>query len=77
MSMTPAEYLTTTIKVEANGYGLKGRGKVTTFAGYQAVLPPGGKGDDAAELPDVQVGDQLDLAALDPQQKFTSPGAIQ
>ncbi len=73
--MTPAEYLTTTIKVEANGYGLKARGKVTTFAGYQAVSPPGGKGDDAAELPDVQVGDQLDLAALDPQQKFTSPPA--
>ena len=73
--MTPAEYLTTTIKVEANGYGLKARGKVTTFPGYQAVLPVGGKGDDAAELPDVQVGDQLTLVAIDPQQKFTSPPA--
>lgn len=73
--MTPAEYLTTTIKVEASGYGLKARGKVTTFAGYQAVLPPGGKGDDAAELPDVKVGDVLTLAGLDPQQKFTSPPA--
>ena len=41
--MTPAEYLTTTIKIEANGYGLKARGKVTTFQGYQAVSPPGGK----------------------------------
>ena len=48
--MTPAEYLTTTIKVEANGYGLKARGKVTTFPGYQAVLPVGGKGDDAARV---------------------------
>ncbi|MEK9605367.1 MAG: type I DNA topoisomerase, partial [Gammaproteobacteria bacterium] len=73
--MTPAEYLTTTIKVEAKGYGLKARGKVTTFPGYQAVSPPGGKGDDAAELPDVQVGDVLELVALDPQQKFTSPPA--
>jgi len=73
--MTPAEYLTTTIKVGASGYGLKARGKVTTFAGYQAVLPPGGKGDDAAELPDVKVGDVLTLAGLDPQQKFTSPPA--
>ena len=73
--MTPAEYLTTTIKAEANGYGLKARGKVTTFPGYQAVLPVGGKGDDAAELPDVQVGDQLKLVAIDPQRKFTSPPA--
>ena len=73
--MTPAEYLTTTIKVEANGYGVKARGKVTTFPGYQAVLPVGGKGDDAAELPDVQVGDQLTFVAIDPQQKFTSPPA--
>jgi DNA topoisomerase-1 len=73
--MTPAEYLTTTIKVEASGYGLKARGKVTTFPGYQAILPVGGKGDDAAELPDVQVGDQLILVAIDPQQKFTSPPA--
>jgi DNA topoisomerase-1 len=73
--MTPAEYLTTTIKVKANGYGLKARGKVTIFSGYQAVSPPGGKGDDAAELPDVQVGDMLELVALDPQQKFTSPPA--
>ena len=73
--MTPAEYLTTTIKVKANGYGLKARGKVTTFPGYQAVSPPSGKGDDAAELPDVQVGDLLELVALDPQQKFTSPPA--
>ena len=73
--MTPAEYLTTTIKVKANGYGLKARGKVTIFSGYQAVSPPGGKGDDAGELPDVQVGDMLELVALDPQQKFTSPPA--
>ena len=73
--MTPAEYLTTTIKVEANGYGLKARGKVTTFPGYQAVLPLSSKGDDAAELPDVQVGGILELIALDPQQKFTSPPA--
>ena len=73
--MRPAEYLTTTIKLDAAGYGLKARGKVTTFLGYQAVLPPGGKGDDASELPDVQVGDALSLHALDPQQKFTSPPA--
>ncbi len=72
--MTAAEYLSTTIKVQADSYGLKARGKVTTFAGYQAVLPIGGKGDDA-ELPDVHVGDQLDLITLDPQQKFTSPPA--
>ncbi len=72
--MTAAEYLTTTIKVQADSYGLRARGKVTTFAGYQAVLPIGGKGDDA-ELPDVQVGDQLDLITLDSQQKFTSPPA--
>lgn len=73
--MTPAEYLTTTIKVEAARYSLKARGKVTTFPGYQAVLPLSGKGDDAAELPDVQVRELLGLHSLDPLQKFTSPPA--
>ena len=66
--MTAAEYLTTTIKVQADSYGLKARGK-PNFIGYQAVLPIGGKGDDA-ELPDVQVGDQLDLITLDPVTKI-------
>ena len=71
--MTPAEYSTTTIKIEAAGYTLKARGKITTFAGYQAVSPPGGKADDAAELPDISVGATVSLLAVDPRQKFTSP----
>lgn len=73
--MTPAEYLTTSILVDAEGYGLRARGRVTTFQGYQAVLPVQGKGDDAAELPNVKEGDVLTLEALDPIQKFTSPPA--
>ena len=73
--MTPAEYLTTSIYVDANGYGLRARGRVTTFLGYQAVLPTQGKGEDAAELPNVVEGDVLTLQALDPIQKFTSPPA--
>ena len=73
--MTPAEYLTTTIKVAADEYLLKARGKVTTFPGYQAVLPPGGKGDSVTELADVNIGELLTVVSLDPQQKFTSPPA--
>lgn len=73
--MTPAEYLTTTIKVEAAGYLGRARGKVTTFPGYQMVLPPGGKAEDVLELPDVTIGDVMALQTLDPQQKFTSPPA--
>lgn len=74
--MTPAEYDSTTITVEAAGYELKARGRVLRFAGWTKVQPQGKrKGDDDQSLPAVEVGQVLQLEALDPQQHFTKPPA--
>ncbi|WP_163560084.1 type I DNA topoisomerase [Halomonas sp. NO4] len=72
--MTPAEYLSTTLTVEADGYELKAKGRVLKFDGYTRVMKPAGKNEDQA-LPDLTEGTPMHLAALHPQQHFTKPPA--
>jgi len=44
------------------------------FDGFMKVQPPAAsKKDDDQELPDVKVGDQLELLEVDPSQHFTKP----
>ncbi|MFZ5722733.1 MAG: type I DNA topoisomerase [Pseudomonadota bacterium] len=72
--MMPAEYLGTTLVVEAANCELRARGRVVKFDGYTKVLPPAGKqGPEDTPLPDVKVGEKLDLVKLDPSQHFTKP----
>ncbi len=72
--MTRAEYLSTNLTVRAAGYDLKTRGRILVFNGYTAVQPPGGRTSESnVALPDVEVGDRLDLEKLDPKQHFTKP----
>ncbi|PXX97475.1 type I DNA topoisomerase [Halomonas sp. LBP4] len=72
--MTPAEYLSSTLTVEADGYELRAKGRVLKFDGYTRVMKPAGKSEDQA-LPDLAEGTPMTLAALDPQQHFTKPPA--
>lgn len=72
--MTRAEYLSTNLTIRAADYELKTRGRILVFDGYTAVQPPGGRTSESnVPLPDVQVGDRLDLEKLDPKQHFTKP----
>ncbi len=72
--MVPAEYLSTNLTVQAGDFELKTRGRILVFEGHTAAQPPTGKsGDKDVALPDVQVGDRLDLEQLDPRQHFTKP----
>lgn len=72
--MVPAEYLSTLITVRAGDFELKTRGRILVFEGYTAVQPPSGRsGDGDVPLPDVQVGERLELEQLDPRQHFTKP----
>lgn len=74
--MTPAQYDSTTITVSAGDYELKARGRVLRFAGWTLVQPQiNSKKDEDTSLPDVKVGAELSLQALDPQQHFTKPPA--
>ena len=71
--MPPAEYLSTTIVVNVDGFELRTRGRILVFDGYTKVEKPSGSGDKNPPLPDVQVGDLLTLQEFDPVQHFTKP----
>lgn len=73
--MTPAQYDSTSIVIEAEQFELRTRGRVLRFDGWTRVLPPMKKKDDDRVLPDVKAGDDLDLSKLDPKQNFTKPVA--
>lgn len=72
--MTPAEYLSTSLTIRAGDFELKTRGRILVFDGHTAVQPPSGKANESdVTLPDVEVGDRIDLEKLDPRQHFTKP----
>ncbi|WP_277811020.1 type I DNA topoisomerase [Chromohalobacter canadensis] len=73
--MVPAEYLATTLTVEAEEFELKARGRVLKFDGYTRVMKPAGKKEEDQALPDLEKGQSMSLQALDPQQHFTKPTA--
>ncbi|MFT6790830.1 MAG: DNA topoisomerase-1 [Cellvibrionaceae bacterium] len=73
--MTPAEFTSSSVVVEAGNYELRARGRVIRFDGYLKVQSLVGKKDEDVILPDLSVGDRLRLSKLDPKQHFTKPTA--
>jgi DNA topoisomerase-1 len=71
--MPPAEFTSTSIVLEADRFELRTRGRVIRFDGFLKVLPPAVKSEEDGTLPDLKVGDILDLITLDPKQHFTKP----
>ena len=72
--MTPAEYLSSTLLVDANGVKLKAKGRTLVFDGFTRVRGANASDDDIL-LPSVKSGELLDLIKLDPSQHFTKPPA--
>ncbi|MBL7250170.1 type I DNA topoisomerase [Alloalcanivorax marinus] len=74
--MPPAEYLSTTITAEADGYELKARGRIMKFDGWTRIQPQASrKGQEDTELPDLKQGDVLAVDDIDATQHFTKPPA--
>jgi DNA topoisomerase-1 len=72
--MTDAVYDVTTLEVKAGDFKLAAKGRVVRFDGWTSVQPPRkSKNDDDAILPEVVVGQTLDLVKLLPKQHFTKP----
>jgi len=71
--MTDAEFLSSSITVQAGDYQLKTRGRIIRFDGFQRIQPPGGKKEQDVVLPEVAEGDPLSLHELYPSQHFTKP----
>jgi len=73
--MTPAEYLSTNLNVSAANCELKVRGRILQFEGFTKVLKSSGKNPEDVILPNVKVGQTLDLSKIDASQHFTKPPA--
>ncbi|MEZ4330817.1 MAG: type I DNA topoisomerase [Myxococcota bacterium] len=74
--MTPAEYLSTNLSVRAGEFELRTRGRIVLFDGHTRAQPTSVRtGEGETALPDVQVGERLELVKLDPVQHFTKPPA--
>ncbi len=70
--MPPAKYLSSSIQVRADRFELRIKGRIMQFDGYLRVMPS--KEEDVV-LPDVNVGEILQLKQLEPFQNFTKPPA--
>ncbi|MFU8816415.1 MAG: type I DNA topoisomerase, partial [Pseudomonadales bacterium] len=80
--MPPAEYLSTSVQVEAGEFELRIRGRILKFDGYTRVplvekrdAAPAAAGDDDRALPDYRVGEVLNLREVEALQHFTKPPA--
>ncbi|CAA0108319.1 type I DNA topoisomerase [Zhongshania aliphaticivorans] len=72
--MASADFTSTSITVTAGDCELRTRGRVVRFDGFMKVQPPSiSKKEDDQELPDVKVGECLDLLKVEPTQHFTKP----
>ena len=80
--MTPAVLDQTTIDITAGGFLFRATGSVIKFRGFMAVymessddvpIQNRGESEEEAILPQVEVGQVLDLRKLDPKQHFTQP----
>ncbi len=68
--MTPAEYLSSTLTVEAGNVELKAKGRTLVFDGFTSKFVGTNKSDDDIILPAIKVGEILKLEKLDPSQHF-------
>lgn len=73
--MSHAEFTSTSIVISADDFELRARGRVIRFDGFMRVQPPVGKKEEDVLLPDLKVGDILELNKLNPKQHFTKPTA--
>ena len=71
--MPDAQYLSTTVLVEAGEFELRVRGRVLQFDGYTRVLPPAAQKGEDTPLPDLAASEALQLKDLEGVQHFTKP----
>ena len=73
--MTAAVYDTVQVDLEQNNHMFKANGSTIKFAGYQKVYQDNAEAKKGNVLPEMQVGDEVQLAKLSPEQHFTQPPA--
>ena len=71
--MPNADYISTSVVVNAGEYELRVRGRILKFDGYTRAQPPAGRKDEEQPLPEYAVNQVLNLDQLLPNQHFTKP----
>ena len=74
--MSSAVFDTTSVDIGAGRYTFRSTGSIIKFPGFMQVYIEGrddGEKDVENLLPELSVGERLDLKSLDPQQRFTQP----
>ncbi len=71
--MPDAQYLSSTLTVQADVFELKARGRILKFDGFTRILPPAQRDKEEVTLPDIAAGERLTLRELLPSQHFTKP----
>jgi DNA topoisomerase-1 len=72
--MNPARYDATSVTIDAQEYELRANGRVMRFDGWMRILPPAPKKEEGeSPLPELKVGESLDLEKLRVSQHFTKP----
>ena len=79
--MAPATYDRTIFEIEAGRYGLRATGSILKFKGFMVLYVEGvdetealdSESEEDRALPDLKVGDKLNLRSLDTAQRFTQP----
>ena len=73
--MPDAEYLSTSAKIDLEGYVFSARGREVVFDGYTKIAGNASKGPDEAILPPLSEGEMMSLQELNLEQKYTKPPA--
>ncbi|MXP67397.1 type I DNA topoisomerase [Pantoea sp. Aalb] len=71
--MVPAQYDLSMLKVKADDFELKAKGRTLCFDGWIKIMPSISKNNKSNSLPKVNVGDYLTLKELIVTQHFTKP----
>lgn len=71
--MTPAQFDSTTVNIEAGPYELRAKGRVLKFDGFLKVQPQKKSKDGDEDLPALKDGEDLKLLEVLPSQHFTKP----
>ena len=71
--MTEAIYDTLTVDIDAGDYTFRATGRSLVFDGYRVVYNISEDEEDSGMLPNLEVGEKLNLLELKPEQKFTKP----
>jgi DNA topoisomerase-1 len=72
--MAESVYDQTTVEVTADKYLLRASGQIMKFDGWRKVMPKSGE-EEVVQLPEVTIGEVLQLTKVHSEQKFTQPPA--